>query len=297
MSNDYYVYEWIRLDTNEPIYIGKGKGNRAYELKEGRNKHFKDVIKNRDVAVVILEENLSEEEALQLECWYIHEYKYEMGMEITNVTDGGDGVAGWYKKLSVEEKEQYSRNMTRILKQRYKDNPELSSIVTKGITTFMKSDEQRERAKQNGIKRHEENPDFFANIAGEFWKSDVGRAKASKQAKDIWGNQTIRNKILNSRKNSIMFRKNVHEANAIRFKDGGNPNARNITLSIDSIVYKFSSIKEAREFLNKKGILLVSDRTKKPLKKITQANFFKKVLINKSYVDYNGKYIKILKLQ
>lgn len=24
--NDYYVYEWIRLDTNEPFYVGKGKG-------------------------------------------------------------------------------------------------------------------------------------------------------------------------------------------------------------------------------------------------------------------------------
>lgn len=24
----YYIYEWIRLDTNEPFYVGKGKGNR-----------------------------------------------------------------------------------------------------------------------------------------------------------------------------------------------------------------------------------------------------------------------------
>ena len=28
MKNEYYVYEWIRLDTNEPFYVGKGKGNR-----------------------------------------------------------------------------------------------------------------------------------------------------------------------------------------------------------------------------------------------------------------------------
>lgn len=31
--NDYYVYEWIRLDTNEPFYVGKGKGY----LMEGKN--------------------------------------------------------------------------------------------------------------------------------------------------------------------------------------------------------------------------------------------------------------------
>ena len=29
--NEYYVYEWIRLDTNEPFYVGKGKGNRCYK--------------------------------------------------------------------------------------------------------------------------------------------------------------------------------------------------------------------------------------------------------------------------
>lgn len=25
-ENKYYVYEWIRLDTNEPFYVGKGCG-------------------------------------------------------------------------------------------------------------------------------------------------------------------------------------------------------------------------------------------------------------------------------
>lgn len=25
MDNKYYIYEWIRLDTNEPFYVGKGR--------------------------------------------------------------------------------------------------------------------------------------------------------------------------------------------------------------------------------------------------------------------------------
>ena len=26
--NEYYVYEWFIVDTNEVFYVGKGKGNR-----------------------------------------------------------------------------------------------------------------------------------------------------------------------------------------------------------------------------------------------------------------------------
>ena len=35
MSNKYYVYEWIRLDTNEPFYVGKGCDDRWKDLKGG----------------------------------------------------------------------------------------------------------------------------------------------------------------------------------------------------------------------------------------------------------------------
>ena len=30
--NTYYIYRHIRLDTNTPFYVGKGKGYRAYKL-------------------------------------------------------------------------------------------------------------------------------------------------------------------------------------------------------------------------------------------------------------------------
>ncbi|MBS4957364.1 MAG: hypothetical protein Q4Q02_06640 [Clostridium sp.] len=37
----YCIYEWIRLDYNEPFYVGKG--NRYYSIDRG-NKHFKGII-------------------------------------------------------------------------------------------------------------------------------------------------------------------------------------------------------------------------------------------------------------
>lgn len=91
MDNEYYVYEWIRLDTNEPFYIGKGKGNRWCALTRGNNKHFNRIVKNYPVAVSILEDNLDEKTAYEYEIYYINEYK-NMGLPLVNITDGGDGV-------------------------------------------------------------------------------------------------------------------------------------------------------------------------------------------------------------
>ena len=92
MDNKYYIYEWIRLDTNEPFYVGKGKGRRWNTLTRGNNKHFNNIVKKIPVAVNFLEENLNEEDAYRLESWYIHEYRDVIGYDLVNLTDGGDGV-------------------------------------------------------------------------------------------------------------------------------------------------------------------------------------------------------------
>lgn len=110
----YYVYEWIRLDYNEPFYVGKGKGNRCYSI-DRRNKHFNDIIKfcnNNEVgiAVSILEDSLEEEDAYQYECWYINLYITEYGYNIANKTWGGEG-GDIVSCMSPEERMAYSEKM------------------------------------------------------------------------------------------------------------------------------------------------------------------------------------------
>ena len=291
MENNYYVYEWVRLYTNETIYVCKGKEDRAYEMKYGRNKYFKDIIKNRDVAVVILIDNLTEEEAFQYECWYINEFRYEWGMTLTNRTDGGEGVSGWFNSLSDEDKEAYSENMTQILKERYKNNPELKSRVTEKLVEYMKSDKQRAISRELGKQRHKEEPDFYKNISIKFWRSSEGRAKASIQGKNIWRNPETRSKILNSRKVSERW-KSAIKVRAEKFVGGGNPNSKKITLNINGELYKFSCKKDAIDYLNKINIQLVSDRTGKTVKRVTNALFNKKLSKN-IYQDYRGNLINI----
>lgn len=116
--NNYYVYEWIRMDTKEPFYVGKGKENRAYQIK--KNKYFNDILNyceknNIKVLVSILNDNLTEKEAYDLECWYINEYIFNYGYSLTNTTWGGEG-GNTFHFLSEEEKKIYKQNMSKKLK-------------------------------------------------------------------------------------------------------------------------------------------------------------------------------------
>lgn len=92
-KEEYYVYEWIRLDTNEPFYVGKGKGDRCYKLTRGNNLHFNNIVKSKDVAVHILIDNLDEKTAFEYEVYYIWYYRDIIGYNLTNINEGGSGSA------------------------------------------------------------------------------------------------------------------------------------------------------------------------------------------------------------
>ena len=109
----FYVYEHWRLDTNTCFYVGKGKNKRAWDLKNMRNRHFKAVISKLislglAVDIRIFANNLSEEDAIQLEIERIAFY----GMEnLTNMTSGGDGLKNpteeTRKKISDAHKKRF----------------------------------------------------------------------------------------------------------------------------------------------------------------------------------------------
>lgn len=69
-----YLYRHIRLDKNEPFYIGIGKGKRAYS-KKSRNIHWLNIINSTPYEVEIILENLSWEEACEKEKEFIKLYE------------------------------------------------------------------------------------------------------------------------------------------------------------------------------------------------------------------------------
>ena len=88
-SKKFYVYLHLRKDTNKPFYVGKGCGQRAY-AKHGRNKHWKAVVNKHGYDVKIIQENLTETQALNAEKFTISILSNYS--KLTNSSFGGGGV-------------------------------------------------------------------------------------------------------------------------------------------------------------------------------------------------------------
>lgn len=81
MRKNYYIYAYVRLDTNTYFYIGKGCGKRKYEM-QGRCQHFANIIKKYDTVVEIILDNLTEEEAYYEEQNIIEDLVFNEGYSI-----------------------------------------------------------------------------------------------------------------------------------------------------------------------------------------------------------------------
>jgi hypothetical protein len=93
-----YVYRHIRLDKNQPFYIGIGSDmtyNRAYSQKN-RNKYWKNIVSKTEYEVEILLSDLTWEEACTKEIEFIKLYgRKDLNNGILcNYTNGGEGVLG-----------------------------------------------------------------------------------------------------------------------------------------------------------------------------------------------------------
>lgn len=95
-----YLYRHVRLDKNEPFYIGiggdeEGKYERAYNKKH-RTNYWKYIINKTEYRVEIILDNLTWEKACEKETEFIKLYKRkdsENGI-LVNLTNGGDGIYG-----------------------------------------------------------------------------------------------------------------------------------------------------------------------------------------------------------
>lgn len=103
-----YVYRHIRLDKNEPFYIGISNSEtyeRAY-TKSHRNNMWHKIIKKTDYRVDIVIDGLTYEEAKEKECEFIALYgriNINTGI-LCNMTDGGDGTVGYVFEEETREK-------------------------------------------------------------------------------------------------------------------------------------------------------------------------------------------------
>lgn len=170
-ENKYYVYGYIRLDTNTYFYIGKGKDNRYLRL-DNRKQHFMSILNKVECVVEILYDNLTEDEAFQLEVDTIYDLVFNEGYSIdikgikkntngchlVNCTWGGEGTSGLSIKQSQETidkrvaknigkkrtKEQ-RKNLSDARNKRFKEHPEELDKFKKCRIGYKTSEETKKK--------------------------------------------------------------------------------------------------------------------------------------------------------
>jgi hypothetical protein len=110
-----YLYRHIRLDKNEPFYIGIGNDEsyRRSTIKANRNTYWKNIINKTSYRIEILLDNLTWQEACKKEIEFILLYgRKDLGTgSLVNMTSGGDGTPGikrseeYILKLSERQKD------------------------------------------------------------------------------------------------------------------------------------------------------------------------------------------------
>lgn len=140
----FYTYLWLR-DDGTPYYVGKGKGNRAFE-----NTNRKVTRRPKDRTRILIQEFPSEADAFAAEAFLIQYYgrkDLQTGC-LQNRTSGGEGSSG--RKQSTECKRKISlgcknspRNKGKHHSAETKVKMRLSHVGRKYITRRMRANDNR----------------------------------------------------------------------------------------------------------------------------------------------------------
>jgi hypothetical protein len=175
--SSYYVYVYKDPSrNNEPIYIGKGSGYRAWDHLKSKNikSHFinrLNIMKANgiDPLIEILMTVDDEETAFSLEIWFIFKYgrrDLRTGT-LCNLTGGGDGITN----LSEEAKAKSLAK--RIGQKRSQKTCESISAALKGKKRNSLTDEHKKKISDGGVglKRTQETRDNISkSLAGKIPK-------------------------------------------------------------------------------------------------------------------------------
>lgn len=189
-----YVYTLIDPRNHLPFYVGKGSGERCnahvveakYYVKRKSlklNKIRKLMRLGMEPIVVKVEENVSDKQALDLECLLIAEMR-DLGFALTNMTDGGDGAKGY--KHTEEYKQMMSQRFKgRIITEEHrqkmckpKSEQGRANIAKARLTSTYRPSEETKRKTSEALKGRP------STMKGRN-HTDEAKAKMSAQRKGI----------------------------------------------------------------------------------------------------------------
>lgn len=195
-----YVYRHIRLDKNEPFYIGIGSDDKYYRAnkKSQRNIHWKRVVAKTDYEVEIILDDLTWDKACEKEKEFIKLYgRNNYGGILTNMTDGGDGALGlcftkeskeklsnsikeWHKNYKISDEQKKKTSI------RFKEFNKNKEFTEKRIAALRSSEKLKQsyilkKGKPSGYKHNEKSKKLISlSKIGKKMPKDVVDAKSKK---------------------------------------------------------------------------------------------------------------------
>jgi hypothetical protein len=137
------IYRHIRLDKNEPFYIGIGKTDKRAYSKKQRNKLWYNIVNKSEYTVEIVMDNLTWEQACEKEKEFISIYgRKDLGKgTLVNMTDGGDGNNNFSKEVrekisNAHKGNQYGKGWKPTKEQIEKIKIGIIGKCKKNITSF-----------------------------------------------------------------------------------------------------------------------------------------------------------------
>jgi hypothetical protein len=199
-----YVYRHIRIDKNEPFYIGIGKDDtykRAYQSSKTKRSDFWHNIASKGYEVEILMDNLTWEQACEKEKEFISIYgRKDLGQgSLVNLTNGGDGaieiskesIESIRKKLTGLKQSEYTKNKRKETLKKVWQNEDLRNLKRIQSSNIMSNEIRKKISdKLTGIKkgkRKEEHIIKSANGLKEYYKTNSVYNKIifSKEKEDL----------------------------------------------------------------------------------------------------------------
>lgn len=156
----YYVYAYFEPGHEKPFYIGKGKDQRAYQhtcrcrITKLRT-HFYNKLNNllkKGVRpqIVLLQENMSEVSAFELEKWLITFFKRRCdGGCLCNHTLGGDGGSGYKRQAPVTPQERERRRDAQLGKKFTESHRNNISKSHRGVKRSLQSRQKQRETLEN----------------------------------------------------------------------------------------------------------------------------------------------------
>jgi hypothetical protein len=141
-----YLYRHIRLDKNEPFYIGiSSDSNYKRAFSKRRSNIWNNITAKTNYEVEIVMDRLNWEEACIKEKEFIQLYgKITNGGILANLTDGGEGIIG------IERTEEYKNKISASLKGK-KQSEETILKKTNSVLGRKNTEETKKRMSESKI--------------------------------------------------------------------------------------------------------------------------------------------------